>query len=185
MPQRICMLCVDKINDFHEYRQMCIATNAQTRNLLNLPPEQPKKIAAKKIGSKCGKDAESIFGIVGEEFEVKIEPNNKTTKKTKKSIATFDECQLDRGLTQDEIEMALKRELEEQGENSNRSRSKKTKKGTAKVSGLLLAPKELNSRERKREIDQKKIDKYDLCVEFDLNFILILILLKYFQKTKS
>lgn len=37
MPQNICTLCADKINDFYEYREMCTATNIQTRKLLGLP----------------------------------------------------------------------------------------------------------------------------------------------------
>lgn len=36
MPQTMCCLCVDKINDFYEFREMCYATNAQTRKLLGL-----------------------------------------------------------------------------------------------------------------------------------------------------
>lgn len=37
MPQNICTLCADKINDIYEYREMCTATNIQTRKLLGLP----------------------------------------------------------------------------------------------------------------------------------------------------
>ncbi|XP_037819607.1 nucleoprotein TPR [Lucilia sericata] len=36
MPQSMCYLCVDKINDFYEFREMCYSTNAQTRKLLGL-----------------------------------------------------------------------------------------------------------------------------------------------------
>lgn len=36
MPQTMCGLCVDKINDFYEFREMCYATNSQTRKLLGL-----------------------------------------------------------------------------------------------------------------------------------------------------
>lgn len=36
MPQTMCCLCVDKINDFYEFREMCYATNVQTRKLLGL-----------------------------------------------------------------------------------------------------------------------------------------------------
>lgn len=32
----MCGLCVDKINDFYEFREMCYATNSQTRKLLGL-----------------------------------------------------------------------------------------------------------------------------------------------------
>uniref|UniRef100_A0A182WK68 Uncharacterized protein n=1 Tax=Anopheles minimus TaxID=112268 RepID=A0A182WK68_9DIPT len=41
MPQQICSLCVDKVNDFFEYRSMCEAINIQTRRFLSLPLEQP------------------------------------------------------------------------------------------------------------------------------------------------
>lgn len=172
MPQRICMLCVDKINDFYEYRQMCAATNVQTRKLLDLPPEQPKK-SVKKLNTKSA--GESIFGIVGDEIKIKAEAGGKTTKKSKKSTGptpSFDERRL-RGLTQDDIEMAYKLEQEANedkfalGIDVGKAKSKKSKKGkeTAKSKAnatLLLAPKELNQRERKREIEQKKIDKYVL-----------------------
>ncbi|XP_073815105.1 uncharacterized protein [Musca autumnalis] len=36
MPQTMCTLCVDKINDFYEFREMCYATYEQTRKLLGL-----------------------------------------------------------------------------------------------------------------------------------------------------
>lgn len=43
MPQTICTLCADKINDFFEYREMCGATNIQTRKLLGIALEVPKR----------------------------------------------------------------------------------------------------------------------------------------------
>lgn len=179
MPQRVCSMCFDKINDFHEYRQMCIATNIQTRKLLNLPPEQPKKAPKKMTNKTDDKSAESIFGIVGEDSAIKVEPATKTTKttktskKTKKSPATvkIDESSI-RSLTQQEIEMALKleetkQEIDDSDWSANRPKSKRVKKPSAKskATSLLLAPKELNQRERKREIEQKKIEKYVLKKE--------------------
>ncbi|KAH8241286.1 hypothetical protein KR032_007020 [Drosophila birchii] len=44
MPQTMCSLCVDKINDFYEFREMCYATNKQTRNLLGLKAMEPEKL---------------------------------------------------------------------------------------------------------------------------------------------
>ncbi|KAM8706422.1 hypothetical protein ACLKA7_010662 [Drosophila subpalustris] len=44
MPQTMCSLCVDKINDFYEFREMCYATNKQTRNLLGLKQADPQKL---------------------------------------------------------------------------------------------------------------------------------------------
>lgn len=44
MPQTMCSLCVDKVNDFYEFREMCYATNAQTRKLLGLKTiKKPEK----------------------------------------------------------------------------------------------------------------------------------------------
>ncbi|XP_058449111.1 uncharacterized protein LOC131429076 [Malaya genurostris] len=50
MPQNICSLCVDKINDFFEYRLMCAATNLQTRTILNLPLVDPTRKLLPLIG---------------------------------------------------------------------------------------------------------------------------------------
>ncbi|KAH8363669.1 hypothetical protein KR084_012872 [Drosophila pseudotakahashii] len=44
MPQTMCSQCVDKINDFYEFREMCYATNKQTRNLLGLKQIEPTKL---------------------------------------------------------------------------------------------------------------------------------------------
>ncbi|XP_016950209.1 uncharacterized protein LOC108024659 [Drosophila biarmipes] len=44
MPQTMCSQCVDKINDFYEFREMCYATNKQTRNLLGLKQIEPAKL---------------------------------------------------------------------------------------------------------------------------------------------
>ncbi|XP_017083205.2 uncharacterized protein LOC108116029 [Drosophila eugracilis] len=44
MPQTMCSQCVDKINDFYEFREMCYATNKQTRNLLGLKQIEPTRI---------------------------------------------------------------------------------------------------------------------------------------------
>ncbi|XP_011214261.2 uncharacterized protein LOC105233794 [Bactrocera dorsalis] len=44
MPQSVCGLCVDKINDFYEFREMCYATDVQTRKLLGLKGGAQKKI---------------------------------------------------------------------------------------------------------------------------------------------
>lgn len=53
MPQRICALCVDKINDIYEYREMCSATNKQTRKLLGLPDVVVKLPKSSKKREVC------------------------------------------------------------------------------------------------------------------------------------
>lgn len=182
MPQRICTLCVDKINDFYEFREMCQATNIQTRKLLNLPDitkvKAPKKVTIKTDEADV---VESIFGIVGNDNKPKPEPVQKSAKKSKKATAsstattsTASENRF-RGMTKREIEITLeleriKKEEEEEEQkarvventpSNQRVRNGKKKKANEKIASdtALLAPKELNSRERRREIEQKRIEK--------------------------
>jgi hypothetical protein len=37
MPQNVCFICMDKINDFYEFRLMALNTDKQTREALGLP----------------------------------------------------------------------------------------------------------------------------------------------------
>lgn len=48
MPQTMCSLCVDKVNDFYEFREMCYATYAQTRKLLGLKDVVKKPVVEPK-----------------------------------------------------------------------------------------------------------------------------------------
>lgn len=41
LPQNICLMCSDKINDFHEFRTMAYNTEMQTRQILGLPKLEP------------------------------------------------------------------------------------------------------------------------------------------------
>lgn len=169
MPQRICALCVDKINDFYEFREMCQATNIQTRKLLNIPePKAPKKVTIKNEDD----DVESIFGIVGANVKQKSEPTVKPVKKSKKApasstVTTANDTRF-RGMTKREIEITLeleriKKEEEEEKQlaDTRTKNGKKRKTPTVKppTDGMLLAPKEPNQRERKREIQQKRIER--------------------------
>ncbi|XP_043653323.1 uncharacterized protein LOC122620091 [Drosophila teissieri] len=62
MPQTMCSLCVDKINDFYEFREMCYATNKQTRNLLGLKQIEPARLIDLK---PVVKEEQHISGAVG------------------------------------------------------------------------------------------------------------------------
>lgn len=188
MPQRICALCIDKINDFYEFREMCQATNIQTRKLLNLPDIKPKKVTIKMEDDAV----ESILGISGTETIPKsIEPATKSGKKSKKAaaaaaaaasaVATATTSSANdnrfRKMTKREIEVALemeriKKEDEEEKDkekkkkdfdataNRTKNGKKKKEKSTKKVLDTpLLAPKEPNQRERKRDMEQKRIEK--------------------------
>lgn len=169
MPQRICALCVDKINDFYEFREMCEATNIQTRKFLNLP--DPAKVKpAKKVNIKTDveEDVESIFGIVDTDVQTKTEPVAKPSKKSKKTTgatATITSENRFKGMSKREIEITLeleriKQEEEEEMKVADSRMNNGKKKKTTKTSTTdLLAPKQPNQRERKREIEQKRIEK--------------------------
>lgn len=182
MPQRICALCIDKINDFYEFREMCQATNVQTRKLLSLP-EVTKVKAPKKVTIKTEEDAvESILGISDSGLKAKAEPVPKAGKKAKKGATTStaiapNDSNRFRGMTKREIEITLeleriKKEEEEEEEqkpkqtdNKPAARTNNGKKRKEKANGKksldapLLAPKEPNQRERKREMEQKRLEK--------------------------
>lgn len=173
MPQKICALCIDKINDFFEFREMCQATNIQTRKLLNLPDvtkvKTPKKVTIKTEEEDA---VESIFGISGSEVKRKAEQVQKASKKAKKGATTStDDSARFRGMTKREIEITLeleriKKEEEEAqtpkqiaNTSVNRTKNGRKKKEKATADVALLAPKEPNQRERKRELEQKRIEK--------------------------
>lgn len=150
---------------------MCQATNIQTRKLLNIPePKAPKKVAIKNEDD----NVESIFGIVDTETNptTKPVPPAKPAKKSKKTpVSTTATAPIEnrfRGMSKREIEITLelerikKEEEEEKQLSESRTKNgKKKKTATTKppTDGLLLAPKEPNQRERKREIQQKRIEK--------------------------
>ena len=49
MPQEMCIMCLDKINDFYEFRLMAENTEKQTREALGLPAPPPPALAAPRI----------------------------------------------------------------------------------------------------------------------------------------
>lgn len=174
MPQRICALCVDKINDFYEFREMCEATNVQTRKLLNLP-DPAKAKPAKKVSFKTEDvKVESIFGIEDVDIEPKTEPPTKAAGKKPKKAATSTVVAMNeqraRGMTKRGMEMELERtnkedetyyaQLVDTAATSRVKNYKKKKMPEKQASDTaLLAPKEPNQRERKREIEQKRLEK--------------------------
>lgn len=93
MPHDVCPLCCDKINDFYEYREMCAATNIQTRILLGLP-EISKNVKNKKRQKTelvVQEDVEeSILGVFGDEIKPVpiVIKNSKTSKQNRRKSST-------------------------------------------------------------------------------------------------
>lgn len=172
MPQQICTLCCDKINDFYEFREMCAVTNEQTRKLLRLPeipkstPIIEKVISMTAAAADDDEGVESIFGVMGgdepeEKFSTKLatgmgkkakkattsKKSARNSGKVKKEITDYDDGSNAANsiiISDDEPEWTPQK----------RARSKKGDEG--RNATLLLAPKELNERERQREMEQKK-----------------------------
>lgn len=169
MPQQICSLCCDKINDFYEFREMCTATNEQTRKLLRLPEiSKPNPIIKKIISDDDVADddgVESIFGVLGgEESDAKLP----LTKKTKKgAVAATTSKKAARGKVKKEITVVKENYdgsdtafsiiiSDDELDALPKKRARKKKGDDSNNLSLLLAPKELNERERQREMEQKK-----------------------------
>lgn len=182
MPQQICTLCCDKINDFYEFREMCAATNEQTRKLLRLPElPKPKPIITNSAPVDDDDDmgVESIFGVLGgDEPDVKFDAKATLGKKAKKGAAT---ATITKKAARMKARFAasgkVKKEFKvvKDGEDGSdgaciisddeaewlpNKRPRKKKGGESDNQALLLAPKELNERERQREMEQKKQTKY-------------------------
>ncbi|XP_053674127.1 uncharacterized protein LOC128724426 [Anopheles nili] len=77
MPQQICSLCVDKVNDFYEYRLMCASTNLQTRTILNLPIVYPS-ISLMKSEAPPEEDVKNF--IDGKKTSAKRGPKTRNKK---------------------------------------------------------------------------------------------------------
>lgn len=173
------MMCCDKINDFFEFREMCSATNIQTRKLLGLPPETPKPAAKGKKNLKQimqeVNEAESIFGVVGDEIKVEDSAEGKKGKKVPKTKLIRTKNGKIRKLTKKEQEIALELErikTEEEMETKVEphepappppppplSSARSRKRGKINANVPLLTQKAPNKREKMREIEQQKLEK--------------------------
>lgn len=171
---------------------MCAATNEQTRKLLRLP-DKPKINAFKSppIEEEDEDDnVESIFGVMGgDEPDVKFDTKLALPKKTKKGVATATTTKKGaRSTGRPPGSGKVKKEMIGDGSDAeysiiisdeetdwvpnNNKRNRKRKGGESNNQTLLLAPKELNDRERQREMEQKKCEKknkYELTTFIGLN----------------
>lgn len=135
--------------------------------------KRPSKKAA--IKAEEANDVESIFGVVGD--DVKAEPSapQKPTKKLAKKAAgklsareaeiamELERIKQEEELEQQTAETELKARAGNRtkgGKKVDKKKLKGKKAATEKATdGPLLAPKPLNSRERRREIEEKKNEK--------------------------
>ncbi|XP_050072650.1 dentin sialophosphoprotein [Anopheles maculipalpis] len=97
MPQSICSLCVDKVNDFYEYRLMCASTNIQTRTFLNLPLVQPSVSLMKSEPEPSAAETEQDDKSLATISTQKHGPKTRNRKK-KPGIETPEQCAEDADL---------------------------------------------------------------------------------------
>lgn len=152
MPQHICQLCFDKINDFYEFRGMCEATTIQTRKLLGLPE-------LRSVVKKEPDDFESILGDLAGDGLTKS--NLKTNSKTKASKARQRKSiKLKQEIHHESDVLPVESILISDEDSDYTPKVKKNRtKGKGSIKDNLLAPKPLNKREKQRQIEQKKTDK--------------------------
>ena len=151
MPQAVCTLCADKIGDFFEFREMCSATNVQTRQLLGLPDvveKKKKKLPPVKRRKIKIEEEESIFGVVGDASHSEKKPTALKLKKQSKGT-------MKNGLKKQALSMKSEVKLVKAVEvNDRKLPTRKKNKDSA-----LLTLKQPNKRERTREMIEKKSKK--------------------------
>ncbi|XP_049884085.1 uncharacterized protein LOC126379392 isoform X2 [Pectinophora gossypiella] len=106
MPPLICELCVDKVNDFYEFIQMCKENIARTRIRLGLPPQ-----AMTQGNSDSG---DCILGVT-EAIYVEDEPPRTTKVKVKKEVTVKKDDKVKKPIpvsTAGKRKESLKRELD-------------------------------------------------------------------------
>ncbi|XP_046976020.1 uncharacterized protein LOC124542130 [Vanessa cardui] len=81
MPPLICELCVDKVNDFYEFLEMCRQTNKRTRLRLGLPPQAMPR-GAPDAGDCILGVTEPVF-INEDSNEISLRSRNKLSKSSK------------------------------------------------------------------------------------------------------
>lgn len=148
MPQSVCQLCCDKINDFYEYREMCAATNIQTRKLLGLPEftKALKTTKRRKLELELEPGEETIFGVLGDGDEIKVEDvpgTDRSIKTARKSTSK------------------IGKKYRKKNDDSTVAPSEKATTSTQKLKSVapLLTLKAPNKREMMREKVQKCIEK--------------------------
>ncbi|XP_026851127.1 probable serine/threonine-protein kinase kinX isoform X1 [Drosophila persimilis] len=162
MPQTMCSLCVDKINDFYEFREMCYATNKQTRNLLGLQQMEPLKLLGSqpvvkaepqttvKRGRKRKTDESFLKAKISEVPEVKKEP---MTWRKKQRLQ-----QTQQQLLETKTEPEIKNEPMDT-ESRIRLPGKKGRKAICSVCGEKFASKDL-AEEHKSAVHVPSIPRY-------------------------
>ncbi|XP_022215895.2 fibrous sheath CABYR-binding protein [Drosophila obscura] len=169
MPQTMCSLCVDKINDFYEFREMCYATNKQTRNLLGLKQLEPLKLVGSqpmvkaepqattgKRGRKRKTDESFLKAKIPEMPEVKKEPMAWRKKQRLQQTQTLQQQQQQLLVTKTEPEI---KDEPMDPENRLRLPGKKGRKAICSVCGEKFASKDLAD-EHKSVVHVPSIPRY-------------------------
>ncbi|XP_046976176.1 uncharacterized protein LOC124542262 [Vanessa cardui] len=101
MPQLICELCVNKVDDFYEFLEMCRQTNKRTRLRLGLPPQAMPRGASD--------DGDCILVVTEPEFinedsnEISLRSRNTYKNKKGDSNETSDDGDCILGVTEPEF----------------------------------------------------------------------------------
>ncbi|KMZ06479.1 uncharacterized protein LOC6729960 [Drosophila simulans] len=165
MPQTMCSQCVDKINDFYEFREMCYATNKQTRNLLGLKQIEPARLIDLK---HIVKEERPISGAVGKrgrkrKGEESSPKNNNAKPQVKKESFVWHKKQKLQPSQMASLvskrEAQIKDEPAEQDTSLKGSPKKAGRKSTCSVCGEKFLSKELAD-EHKSLVHVPSIPRY-------------------------
>ncbi|XP_013163280.1 PREDICTED: uncharacterized protein MAL13P1.304-like [Papilio xuthus] len=139
MPPLICELCVDKVNDFYEFSEMCKQTNMKTRLRLGLPPQTMPR------GAPNADDC--ILGVTETIF---------STEDSNESIVKHKQVKLSKSKkeTSDKVKM-------KSSENNRNSRSIKLSPEDSRraTRGSTSSPTNILTLRNRNSKDQKNVDQ--------------------------
>ncbi|KPJ00392.1 Replicase polyprotein 1a [Papilio xuthus] len=139
MPPLICELCVDKVNDFYEFSEMCKQTNMKTRLRLGLPPQTMPR------GAPNADDC--ILGVTETIF---------STEDSNESIIKHKQVKLSKSKkeTSDKVKM-------KSSENNRNSRSIKLSPEDSRraTRGSTSSPTNILTLRNRNSKDQKNVDQ--------------------------
>ncbi|CAG4952714.1 unnamed protein product [Parnassius apollo] len=138
MPPLICELCVDKVNDFYEFFEMCRQTNKRTRQRLGLPPQTSHRGAAE--AGDC---------ILGVTEPVYVSENSKEPLSKQKS-------KVQKGKTKKESEVKIKNEVPESRRESRSSSRSSAVPETRRATRGSFSSSPANSSIRTRQLEAKR-----------------------------
>ncbi|XP_026464704.1 uncharacterized protein LOC113367304 [Ctenocephalides felis] len=83
LPPLICVICLNKLNDFYEFRIMCSETNIRLHKALGISIDKPQPVGMVVSTGTADNQLDCILGVAGPVF---FQPSSSTNKEVNKKI---------------------------------------------------------------------------------------------------